>query len=738
MAQPLTQRLYDRLPHAWRDADVDGQLLDWMSLIFDQIDDVAKIAEAISYYPLDDGGAPGDSSALVDATKAGSIADAREHLAWLAQLLGVSLDQATSVEEQVDAVRYATNGWRAGTKGALADAARGALTGSKYVLIEDHYAGDFWAINIRTRASETPDSTAVINTILAKGAKPAGFVLLNVPFNTSWDTLEAERPYWDDWDGSTWVEIEETGAPGADPGDIPDPDEPGTGTGEAPFFAPFSEFKMYPETAFTTPQAEDAQLYDYAWYAGSGDPMFQFNLKAPIASQSLHAKLTRAGSEIPLDLTINLDDGGATIRIDPVGEGLDEDSHSIGLLPSTDYVFTLSGGINGLRFADPASGYLGPYMDQDYVFRFRTVDDLAPPTVVTTSPSQGAMGVPINGPFAVYFSEEMNQSTVNNLVLVQDDPDTVFEAIPASYVWNADGNAVTITPTSPLSYSTSYYLHVTTDMEDTDGQHVEVDQIIVFRTADSPIIVIPPSTPPNAQWRTVYTCDLSKPLDYTNDWWKPYNGISTWQAGTFRPELVQVDTAAKELQLIGIRDSSKKAPGAQSDMISGALALGKKSLAVGASFEFSVKVDKGKGFDIAAGTWPDSNKWPLHGEGDMLETPKGDRTKALTNNHWGNDNKQRGYSYPGKYFPNGIDFSQWHTMRCEWLPNRLSFYCDGIKVLEFTNPAEIPQASKWHLFFQMDMWKAGMGWVEGPPDASTPSRVVTRIKNIKQQVYVGS
>lgn len=732
MAQPLTERLYNRLPHAWRDADTNGELLAWMSLIFDQLDDVAKIADAISYFPLDDGGEPGDSSALVDATKAGSLVDARKHLAWLAQLLGVNLNQADSITEQMDAVRYATNGWRAGTKGALADAARGALTGSKYVLIEDHYAGDFWAINVRTRASETPDSTAVINTILAKGAKPAGFVLLNVPFSTSWDTLEAERPHWDDWDGSTWVEIEETGAPGADPGDIPDPDEPGTGTSDVPFFAPLSTFFNYVDV----PTAEDAQTYNADLSA-----LFEFRTGYPneIDPASVQVSVTRSDSEQPVETSVAVAELYDALYANPSESYTEIDPGVfVGLRPATTYTFRLKGGIGGIRYRSPATNYLGPYLDQDYELTFTTAEEAQPPTVVQTTPTQGAMGVPINGSFTVYFSEEMNQSTVNGNVLRKDAVGGGTEAVAASYSWNVDGTAVTITPTSSLSYSTSYYLVITTSMEADIGIPIQANQAIVFRTADSPVIVIPPSTPPNAQWKTVYTCDLSKPLDFVNEWWKPYNGVSTWQAGTFRPELVSVDTAAKELQLVGIRDSSKKAPGAQSDMISGALALGKKSLPVGASFEFSVRVDKGKGFDIAAGTWPDSNKWPIDGEGDMLETPKADRTKALTVNHWGSNNSQRNYSYPGKYFPNGIDFSQWHTMRCEWLPNRLSFYCDGIKVLEFTNPAEIPTASKWHLFFQMDMWKAGMGWVEGPPDASTPSRVVTRIKNIKQQVYVGS
>lgn len=140
-------------------------------------------------------------------------------LPWLAQLVGAVLDPAASEAERRDTIRFATSGWRGGTRGAIADAARTALTGSRYALVLPHKKrvgsvvtdGTVWDITIVTRTSETPDPGAVLGAVLRKGVKPAGAVLYHQPYEASWDAVEAAYPTWDQRDVRTWTQIEETG-----------------------------------------------------------------------------------------------------------------------------------------------------------------------------------------------------------------------------------------------------------------------------------------------------------------------------------------------------------------------------------------------------------------------------------------------------------------------------------------------------------------------------------------------
>ncbi|HZA72083.1 MAG TPA: phage tail protein [Propionibacteriaceae bacterium] len=140
-------------------------------------------------------------------------------LPWLAQLVGAVLDPAATEAEQRDTIRYATSGWRGGTRSAIADAARSALTGTRYVVIAPHTKpdagvlidGTAWDITIVTRASETPDPGAVLGAVLRKGVKPAGAVLWHYPYTATWTQVTAEYPTWADRIGVTWREIKETG-----------------------------------------------------------------------------------------------------------------------------------------------------------------------------------------------------------------------------------------------------------------------------------------------------------------------------------------------------------------------------------------------------------------------------------------------------------------------------------------------------------------------------------------------
>jgi hypothetical protein len=231
----LADRLYARLPEVYRTMDARDstwafkRYIAGLLAVAGQIDDTQDAIEGER--PI--GPATPEPWALhpdeLDAWRAArrsrpsALGDPEQAeaawLPWLAQLVGAHLDPSASEAEQRDTVRYATSGWRGGTRSAIADAARSAVTGSKFVRVLVHtkvvgsapVAGTPWDITIVTRTSETPDPDAVLGAVLRKGVKPAGAVLYHYPYAVSWDQRAATYPTWDDREGVSWTELEEAG-----------------------------------------------------------------------------------------------------------------------------------------------------------------------------------------------------------------------------------------------------------------------------------------------------------------------------------------------------------------------------------------------------------------------------------------------------------------------------------------------------------------------------------------------
>jgi hypothetical protein len=212
----FTQRVYDSLPEALRspDGDLGWPLLRYLALVLDQAGEFADTAAAIDYVPLDEGGAAGDVSLLVDPDNAPA-----SWLPWMAQLVGVRLDPALSEAARRDAIRFAPAGWRAGSRGALADAARSALTGTRNVRVYDHTdagsdlgAAGMWHVAVATLAAETPSAQAVLDAINAQHAVPAGVWLHHRPYTASWAQIQSAHPTWATRNGLTWTQLQETGS----------------------------------------------------------------------------------------------------------------------------------------------------------------------------------------------------------------------------------------------------------------------------------------------------------------------------------------------------------------------------------------------------------------------------------------------------------------------------------------------------------------------------------------------
>jgi phage tail-like protein len=196
-----TRRAYDRLPAFYRSDDLDeGEaLLRFMSLWLDQASEVEELFSDVR-------------AGLGDP----DLADAA-WLPWLAQMAGVEVEADATELELRAAIGGAVSGYRVGTKEAIADAARTALTGDQDVWVYDHSTssvgdGGAWDVLVITRPAETPDSAEVLAAIVRKHAKPAGVKLWYRGFSATWDAIVAAYPTWNAIAAAgSWNTLEQTG-----------------------------------------------------------------------------------------------------------------------------------------------------------------------------------------------------------------------------------------------------------------------------------------------------------------------------------------------------------------------------------------------------------------------------------------------------------------------------------------------------------------------------------------------
>jgi beta-glucanase (GH16 family) len=93
--------------------------------------------------------------------------------------------------------------------------------------------------------------------------------------------------------------------------------------------------------------------------------------------------------------------------------------------------------------------------------------------------------------------------------------------------------------------------------------------------------------------------------------------------------------------------------------------------------------------------------------------PREDRSQAHFVIHFSAQNKLAGNKVSG-------DFSQWHTFAMDWLPDRITWYVDGVKQFETFDKNVIP-TSRMHLAIQLDMGPFEE-WILAP-DHTTPPEV---------------
>ena len=146
----------------------------------------------------------------------------------------------------------------------------------------------------------------------------------------------------------------------------------------------------------------------------------------------------------------------------------------------------------------------------NYSFNFTTGNTLIdpnPPSVVSTVPTSSATGVSITPTILIQFSEPMNPTTINttNVILRQG-----VTPIPRSVQMIGD-MVVAIIPNSPLNYSTTYTIEVTTGVTDLSSPPDSLASTFTstFITQSPPSLSVAGITPSNGATGVPITTGIS-------------------------------------------------------------------------------------------------------------------------------------------------------------------------------------------------------------------------------------
>jgi hypothetical protein len=230
-----TERIYKRLPETYRvlDAQNDWVFKRWISGIGEEmgvIDTTAARNQFVNSADRPDFltgltpyttyerpvGLEDEDRGYLPIHSTADLLDGRtannEWLDWLALIVGTDITKAYTEEERRNAVIFAFNGYKAGSRDSLRDAVLDVLTGAKFLDIQNSMrsngtnaeAGTMWEILLITKPEETPPLATISETIERKGAKPAGVKLYHISYNIIWSLFETEFP--------TWTAIEAAGS----------------------------------------------------------------------------------------------------------------------------------------------------------------------------------------------------------------------------------------------------------------------------------------------------------------------------------------------------------------------------------------------------------------------------------------------------------------------------------------------------------------------------------------------
>jgi len=140
-----------------------------------------------------------------------------------------------------------------------------------------------------------------------------------------------------------------------------------------------------------------------------------------------------------------------------------------------------------LRVTQRTTDQAGNALSSSAIISFTTVaaPDTTGPQVVSTTPTNNATGVAINGAVTAVFSEALDCTTVTASSF------TLNGGAPVAGGVNCTGTTVTFTPSSDLANDTSHTATLTTAITDVAGNPLASNYVWSFTTAAAPDLIAP-------------------------------------------------------------------------------------------------------------------------------------------------------------------------------------------------------------------------------------------------------
>lgn len=213
-----------------------------------------------------------------------------------------------------------------------------------------------------------------------------------------------------------------------------------------------------------------------------------------ITGTTITLKVTSSGSAVAGTVTYNSATRVATF------------TPSSALSVPVNYTVTVTTGVKDVAGNPMAAAFTSTF----------TTADLTPPTVTSTTPTNGAANVAANTTVTATFSKAMDATTINTNTF-QLKATVSGTPVTGTVAYNAATNTATFTPTSALSSQTAYTATITTGAKDTFGNPLSSNFNWTFSTADvgPPTVtaVSPTSGQTNVATNTVVNITFSEPMD---------------------------------------------------------------------------------------------------------------------------------------------------------------------------------------------------------------------------------
>lgn len=112
-------------------------------------------------------------------------------------------------------------------------------------------------------------------------------------------------------------------------------------------------------------------------------------------------------------------------------------------------------------------------------------------------------------------------------------------------------------------------------------------------------------------------------------------------------------------------------------------------------WEARIRADPGAGYSATAFLWPVHMGEPEFAEIDFAEILSGDRRSGGLFIHHGRDDRQVQRT-------TRADFTRWHTVAVDWLPDHVTFWMDGRRTWTYKG-SFVPQRSRMQLYLRNEM-----------------------------------